>query len=490
GSAGYGGTLRDNDGTKIDIGVVNNRLVPVQITDRNGNYVTIAYRQTACDPNCSPCNQCPPLYPTLMLDYVTDTLGRVIQCNYDAGNNLVSITAPGFGGTAQQPVTQTVAQFDYESRTVSNNFSGLTVENRPTQAMNFLKHVYLPATQTGYTFSYSAFGSIYNVSTRRQMSINQSGVISDGSESNSVNFNYQTASTPALTDAPAFTQRTETAVNAPTSTYWYSRWEGSGYTVFIVLQPDGTYFTMGRYDPATAGYGGLLYYVQPQRTNGTPMHSTFYSYATDGGGSPQVSYISDSDETGAGTLVGFEYDQYGNVKNMREYGYQQSVQWLVRRRTRHVYKTDTAYVNAYLRRLVVETDVYDSQVNDSVPVAKATYTYDDYQAMGGMEEHRDQQGNLPVTPGHYATYDASVTVRGNVTGTSKWYDIANNLSYTWLRKIDLFGNPVKEQLSCCNEQTEMMTQNTYWTKPEQVTKGTAGGPQLTISAQYDLNTGG
>src|SRR5205823_11367455 len=135
------------------------------------------------------------------LDYVTDTMGRVIQCNYDSNNNLTSITAPGLGGTAQQPVTQTVAQFDYESRTVSNSFSGLTVENRPTLAMNFLKHIYLPATQSGYTFTYSAFGTIYNVSTRRQMSINQSGVISDGLESNSVSFNYPQSGT--LTDAPA-----------------------------------------------------------------------------------------------------------------------------------------------------------------------------------------------------------------------------------------------------------------------------------------------
>lgn len=486
GSSGYGGTLYSNDGTKIDIGVVNNRLLPWRISDRNGNYVTIAYKQTACDPNCSPCSSCSPIYPTLMLDYVTDTMGRVIQCNYDANNNLTSITTPGYGGTAQQPVTQTVAQFDYTTLTGSAGFSGLTVENQPLQA-NFLKHVYMPATQTGYTFNYSAFGMIYNVSKRRQMSINQNGVISDGLESNSVSFNYPLSGT--LTDAPAFTQRTETAVNAPTSTYGYSRWEGQGYTVFIVTQPDGTYLTMGRYDPATAGYGGLLYYVQPQRTNGTPMRSTFYSYTTDGGGESQVVYVNDCDETGAGTLVGFEYDSYGNVTNMYEYGYQQGGQWLVRRRTRTLYKTDAGYVNAYLRNLVVETDVYDSQVNDSVPVAKATYAYDNYQAMSGMEEYRDAQGNLPATPGHFGNYDASVTARGNITGTSKWYDIGGNLSYTWLRKIDLFGNTIKEQLSCCNEQTATATQNTYWTKPEQVTKGTAGGPQLTVSMDYDFNTG-
>jgi RHS repeat-associated protein len=489
GTAAYGGTLYSNDGSKINISVINNRLLPWSISDRNGNYISIAYRQTACDPNCSPCSSCSPLYPTLMLDYITDTLGRVIQCNYDASNNLVSITAPGFGGTAQQPVTQTIAQFDYESRTVSNNFSGLTVENRPTQAMNFLKHVYLPATQTGCTFTYSAFGTIYNVSRRRQMSINQSGVISDGLESNSVAFNYQTASTPALTDAPSFTQRTENAANAPQSVYAYGRWDGQGYSVFIITQPDGTRQTIARNDPATAVSGGLLYYVQPQKADGTPMRTIYFFYATDGGGSPQVGWTYDYDETNTPTAVTFDYDQYGNVTNQREWGYPLNGQWVVRRRTRSVYKTDTSYINAYLRSLVVESDVYDSQANDTVPIAKTTFTYDDYQAMGGMDEHRDAQGNLPPPPpGHFGNYDASYTTRGNVTGTTKYYDIANNLSYIWLRKIDVFGNVTQEQLSCCNQQTVTDTQNTYWAMPESVTKGTSGGPQLTSTAQYDFNT--
>lgn len=70
-------------------------------------------------------------------------------------------------------MTTTVAEFDYESRSVSSSlFSGLTVENIPSQTSDFIKHVYMPATGTGYTFTYSAFGMIYNVSGRRQMSIN------------------------------------------------------------------------------------------------------------------------------------------------------------------------------------------------------------------------------------------------------------------------------------------------------------------------------
>lgn len=54
GNAAYYGTLYGNTGSAVAIGVVNNRMLPYRITDGNGNYITIAYKLTACDPNCSP----------------------------------------------------------------------------------------------------------------------------------------------------------------------------------------------------------------------------------------------------------------------------------------------------------------------------------------------------------------------------------------------------------------------------------------------------
>jgi YD repeat-containing protein len=105
GCAGYGGTLYYSDGTQVSIGTYNNRLLATQIKDSNGNYVGITYKYGAPSP--------------LAIDHVTDTQGRQIQFNYDGSGNLISITAPGYGGTAQNPVTRTVAQFDYQSRTRS-----------------------------------------------------------------------------------------------------------------------------------------------------------------------------------------------------------------------------------------------------------------------------------------------------------------------------------------------------------------------------------
>jgi hypothetical protein len=112
---------------------------------------------------------------------------------------------------------------------VSTSFSGLTVENVPTSyPVVQLKHVYFPDTQTGYKFSYSAYGMIYNASMRKQMTIDQNGNITDGTEKAYVSFNYPTGPS-SLTDAPAFTQRTEypAASSGGTAVYSYST-GGSG----------------------------------------------------------------------------------------------------------------------------------------------------------------------------------------------------------------------------------------------------------------------
>jgi hypothetical protein len=68
GNAAYYGTLYGNDGSSVGIGVVNNRMLPYRLTDNNGNYITIAYKLTACDPNCSPCKGCDPIINARLCD--------------------------------------------------------------------------------------------------------------------------------------------------------------------------------------------------------------------------------------------------------------------------------------------------------------------------------------------------------------------------------------------------------------------------------------
>jgi RHS repeat-associated protein len=258
---------------------------------------------------------------------------------------------------------------------------------------------------------------------------------------------------------------------------------------YIITQPDGSQVFLTRStNGSTVGKWRLLQ-SEIKNGSGVSFGKTVYTYANDGGGSPQVQSVNAYDDAGQPTLVWFEYDQYGNVIVKREYGHQVGGQFLARRRTRLFYKTDTAYINAYLRSLVVEVAVYDALLNsndlDDVMMAKTTMTYDDYAAMGGMEVYAGQ----PAPPGHDSTYDATKTVRGNVTGTTQWIDLATNNSITRLRKIDKFGNTVKEQVSCCNERSYVCDETNCWSSPEQVTSGNTSGLYLTTTSEDDFNTG-
>jgi RHS repeat-associated protein len=493
GNGTSGGTIYHNNGMKEGVGIHNNRLLVETVTDTNGNQLAICYKSLPQGGNnCSGV-----LNGYQAIDYIYDTLGRTIQFNYDTNNNLISIDVPGYGGTAQNPVTTTVVRFDYTTSSPSTSFSGLTVENVPSAGCyaTLLSHVFFPATSTGQKFTYSAYGMISTVSLRNDMTYNSgTGAISDGNEKAYVNYNYP-ASASSLTAAPSFTQWTQSpgATTGGTSTWSFTSATGTNILYYTITNPDNTTLTLTR-STATGTDNGLLTKSEVKTSGGTSMAKSVIGYTTDGGGQPQVDNVVSYDDASNQTKVDFSYDSYGNVINTREYGFQQSGSWVVRRRTRNVYKTDTSYVNAYFRSLVSENDVYDGQLdtndNNDVLVAKTTYTYDDYNAMAGMEDYRDPiTGQLPPNPpGHLIGYDASYTLRGNVTGTTKWYDIANNLSYTWLRKIDVYGNSVTEQVACCNLQTQMASENYYWATPEQVIKGGAGGPQLIYTSNYDFNT--
>jgi hypothetical protein len=177
------------------------------------------------------------------------------------------------------------------------------------------------------------------------------------------------------------------------------------------------------------------------------------------------------------------YNSVGMVEDKREFGFQESGAWDVRRRS-HV-----TYTTAGGATLPSEQDVYNAGLDNSdsndVLIAKKTYTYDNYSALGGMQNYNGQAN----PPGHLSGYNSTtLTNRGNLAGETQWYDLTNNLSVTKLAQIDIFGNTVVAQLSCCNQKTLTMDSSTYWSNAVQVAKGGSGGPQLTTTNTYDFNT--
>jgi hypothetical protein len=478
-------SIKYNDGTLVSFSRINNRLLPNWIQDTNGNYVTITYKDGS-DQYDQQGNWF--TYPPAAIDYITDALGRQIQFNYTTQpgvRQLVSITKPGFGGTSQNPVSQTVVEFQYENKSLSNSFSGLTVQNFPW-SLSVLRRVVFPATGTGYIFSHSAYGMIYSYSLRRAMM--NGGSVTDGTQSASLSFNYPTVAS-SLTDAPSFSQRTESATSSPTAVYSYSSSIDSvaQTQTFTITRPDNTQLLLTRSTNTSSPSNGLL--VQTEIKSGSTTYAkSVLSYANDPGNSPQVQSVTSYDDANTPTKVDFDYDQYGNVTNRREYGHQISGAWQVRRRTRTTYKTDSAYINANLRSLPILIEVLDAKLdtNDSNddPIAKTSFTYDDYNAMGGMENY----GGTASPPGHTGA-GTSHTVRGNVTGTTEWTDVVANTSITHLKKYDIFGNMVEEEVSCCNERSYTLTETNYRSQAEEMIDGSGTSTPLMNTSEYDFNTG-
>jgi hypothetical protein len=476
-----GGDLHYPDGTTVSYTTTNNRVLPVTISDRNGNYVQIAYK-----PDCfeQGGQQYCGYFSPIAIDYLIDTLGRRIEFQYDSSYRLISITTPGFGGTTQNPITTTLVKFDYQTTTPVYSFSGLTVERAPWTGLR-LKHIYFPATSTGYLPTYSQYGMVSSVSVRRQMTCSwpcNPPTFTDGVESAAVTFNYPASGT--LSDCPAFTQRTDTAVNWPAGpgVYSYSTSTGSQTMIFTIGRPDSTTMLLTRSTNTSSPANGRL--VESEvKIGSSSLGKTVLAYVNDAGGSPQVQSVTSYDDANTPVKVDFDHDAKGNITNRREYGYQVSGAWQVRRRTHTTYTTIGTAVN-----LATEVDVYDTLLNtsdaDDVMIAKATYAYDNYVSMGGMEDY----GGSANPPAHLSWYNASYTARGNVTGVTQWSDISGGATIQHLAKFDIFGNVVKAQLSCCQERDLTNTDATYWSQPESEMSGDPNGVHLTTSTDYDFNT--
>src|SRR5262249_54797556 len=220
--------------------------------------------------------------------------------------------------------------FNYQTVTMNYYFTlGNPVENAPANFYG-VSSVTIPQRPT-YNFSYSGYGMIYSLSA-----------ISEGGTA-TVTYNYPLGGEEIIGVPPVFTQRTESG--NPQAVYTYNI-DGS------ITRPDGTKLTIG-----LGGSKTLM------NSSNQVLSSTAVSLTTDPGGSTAIQSAVDTDEAGQQTKVDFDYDQYGNVVNKREYGFKISGAWQVRRRTHFNYINWEPYLSSYIRNRVTETDVYDALQN-------------------------------------------------------------------------------------------------------------------------------
>ena len=94
--------VQSTDGTRLSLSYINGEYRCTEIKDRNGNYITV---------NNNALGQ---------INTITDTLGRVINFNYDNNANLISITQAWDG----QPSHQWVS-FGWDKRPMQSSFAGV-----------------------------------------------------------------------------------------------------------------------------------------------------------------------------------------------------------------------------------------------------------------------------------------------------------------------------------------------------------------------------
>jgi YD repeat-containing protein len=136
--------LRSADGAQLSYVWSGVDYVCTGIKDRNGNLISINYDGL------------------WRLDTIIDTLARTIKFNYDANGKLTSITQNWTINNQQQP--HYWARFEYVSRSIQTNFSGLIVYGPSQQSRNIdlLSKVTL-ADNSYYKFSYSSWGQVYQI---------------------------------------------------------------------------------------------------------------------------------------------------------------------------------------------------------------------------------------------------------------------------------------------------------------------------------------
>ncbi len=541
------------NGTLITYGASSKLTAwPTNITDANGNYITIAYVGNV-GPNIST---------------ITDTLGRVISFKYVPFNGqdvLVAVTAPGFNGGADR----VLAQFAYDTANLTSaganyGFSGVTprvLNSTPTR----LKAIYYPATKTGYWFgdadSHSPYGMIRKVSERRAMVCSnpndttaQANITSAGSMSREMVYltgtttspqaGYSGVTTGGLTDVPTFTTMTEdwagrqstipqpvtgySVVKTPTtSTSTITRYEPNTTDGITSVQltdnnPASPYYGLLTEDstlpnklaaPTAALHRSKVYWEVPN-LNTNPSHY----------GAPRPHHTEVTDERNQMTTKLFEYGiNYNQVVEVKEKGYNNQLL----RRTHTDYINTTNYIGTWVNdswygsakgrhiySLASAVEVYGP--DDTTRVSRTEYQYDGQYLTDtpGVTHHWDASNPYaPIYQNCYyqwneytysydyvcdpawSEYDPATDARGNVTNVKRYADAPNYGSdpnaIVETRTYDICGNLRVASTSCCAQTSFAYNVNTQYAWPVSVTRGSASNPtqQNTTSTVYDQNTG-
>jgi YD repeat-containing protein len=385
--AGSGGLLlRTTDGTQITYSPsVDSEWRATAIEDRNGNYLSVSY-----------------MWWGDVLS-VSDTLGRTVTFNYDANENLQTITQNWTVNGQTQ--SHTWATFGWGTRALQPGFSSVAaVGTYAGETIPVMTQVGLDD-GSRYNFEYTAAGQV-NIIHRYS---------SDNVERSRTTYDYATLpdDCPRLIDtqvsadswtgvngvpAAVVTQFTDLGngsheMTAPDGTTTDREIYGTGWQKGLVIEED-------------VSSGGAL---QRQALTTWDQDNTSVNYQTN----PRVKetniydFPPDAPSNRRRTTIDYgPYVQYGLPNVVTGYD-KDGVTPL--RQTYTDYNLAQGYLNQRIIGLVSSVQVYDNTAGKYL--SKTTYGYD--------EPNSVQQQAVTATA-HDQSYDSTFMTRGNVTSVSRW----------------------------------------------------------------------
>jgi YD repeat-containing protein len=440
--------LRSTDGTQLSFVEINNEYSCTQVKDRNGNFITINHNALG------------------RITSVTETLGRVINFNYDVNQNLLSITQSWNG----QPSHQWVA-FNWSTRTMQSSFSGAAVigPKNGTQ-LPVITGVTLNDTSQ-VTFDYTNSLQVYLIR-------DYFGAL----QRSETTFTYETpgSDVPRLTDS-RISAHNWTGVNGVPSQV-ITTYSVAGDGACVMTAPDGTIYKQyygtgwqrGLTTLSEVWSGGVR---QKWTTMAWTQDSTSVGYEVN----PRVTETNVYDAGGnrRRTVIDYgPYWQWGLPYVVKEYAADASTE------IRHTY-TDYNLSQTYLDRRIIGLVSEVHLTNVSQYQSKITYSYDDPARLQSVPAAATQ---------HDSAYSTSLTARGNVTAVSRW-DVTdiNNASKKLTSYTNYYttGSPVsstdasghQSSVAYADAFSDTVNRNTY-AYPTTVTD--AGGFSSNIQYNFDF----
>ncbi|HMS08550.1 MAG TPA: hypothetical protein PKE66_03625, partial [Pyrinomonadaceae bacterium] len=481
---------------------------PFVIQDRNGNRIRIEYHNDGSG----------------RITKITDTLNRQIKFYYETGSNpdrLIAVSIPGMNPNEE---IQTV-RFYYEdiALNAAGKFQG-TIE-APT-SIRALRWVYMPGSKTAYKYNFHPnYGMITRIERRVGVTVSDPNstsvtgtVTGEGALAASTEYDYPDGST-VLTDAPRYSKRTDdwagrTATTPAETFYDIPDQIGGGNTSRITLKDNGFDVETKTITDAT---GMVKETTVTKRFGPSQQYSELMSKSEFTWSSERnLTKLETTNQAGQKRKTEFEYDQYNNQTEIREYDFNPgSGDPTLLRTTQIEYQTGSGWINKNLTGLpiaiktLVDGSVvsktlleYDHNGNastitprDDIDAATHSVTYNPAHLERYEEVCPSVDPENLVPPGgcviiHHPGYDASSAYRGNVTKVTRFSDAtltsdsnADVKNYNY----DIAGNLVSATLSCCSLRTWDYIKEHEYAYP--VSQKSGNSPQLETITVYNRNTG-